>query len=32
MFDRFRLAYKSLKERKARSFLSLLGIAVGISA
>jgi len=31
-YDRFRLAYKSLKERKARSFLSLLGIAVGIAA
>lgn len=32
MFDRFRLAYKSLKRRKARSFLSILGIAVGIAA
>ena len=32
MRDKFLLAYRSIKERKARSILTVLGIAVGIAA
>jgi putative ABC transport system permease protein len=32
LYDSFLLAYRNIKERKFRSFLTLLGIAVGIAA
>ena len=32
MIDAFLLAFRSIKERKARSILTVLGIAVGIAA